>query len=187
MIWLISQHVITFVWSQRWAISKLVESYLRCELPLNKYKMVPEHRFMEQFSSCKVPILPDNFYRMVEEGSIVLKKSQSLSFCSEDLVVDGEVEPLRADVVILATGFKSDEKLKNMFSSLTIQQCINGPSTTQVALYKSESFHSPKLLHYKTRCEVFFFFERRRRISLIFIKSKDEIGTLDCYIFSITI
>ncbi|KAH7854910.1 hypothetical protein Vadar_018981 [Vaccinium darrowii] len=120
----------------RWAISKLVESYLRCELPLSKYNMVPKHSFMEQFSSCKVPILPDNFYRMVEEGSIILKKSQSLSFCSEGLVIDGEVEPLQTDVVILATGFKSDEKLKNIFVSRTFQQYIKGPLTTQVPLYR---------------------------------------------------
>ncbi|GMP60330.1 hypothetical protein CsSME_00023235 [Camellia sinensis var. sinensis] len=83
----------------RWATSKLVESYLTWELPLKKYKT------------------------KVEEGSIVLKKSQSMSFCSEDLV-------------ILATGFKGDEKLKNMFTSPTFQKFIKGPTTTQVPLYR---------------------------------------------------
>ncbi|KAG5559521.1 hypothetical protein RHGRI_009148 [Rhododendron griersonianum] len=102
--------------------------------------MVPNHSFMEQFSSCKVPILPDNFYRMVEEGSNVLKKSQSLSFCSEGLVVDGEVEPLRADVVILATGFKSDEKLKNMqiIHPRIPQLAIIGYSKSLSNLHESE-------------------------------------------------
>ncbi|KAI8024482.1 putative flavin-containing monooxygenase 1 [Camellia lanceoleosa] len=120
----------------RWATSKLVESYLTWELPLKKYKMVPKHSFLEQFSSCQVPLLPDNFYRKVEEGSIVLKKSQSMSFCSEGLIVDGEVKHLKTDLVILATGFKGDEKLKNMFTSPTFQKFIKGPTTTQVPLYR---------------------------------------------------
>ncbi|XAR66819.1 Flavin-containing monooxygenase [Bertholletia excelsa] len=120
----------------RWATSKIVEGYLRWELPLRKYGMVPNQSFLEQFSSCQVPLLPDNFYADVAKGSIILKKSQSLSFCPDGLIIDGEAEPLKTDLVILATGFNGDEKLKNMFSSPTFQKCIKGPESTRVPLYR---------------------------------------------------
>ncbi|XP_052198767.1 probable flavin-containing monooxygenase 1 [Diospyros lotus] len=120
----------------RWAISKLVESYFRWELPLKKYGMIPKHSFLEQFCSCQVPLLPESFYRKVAEGSIILKKSQSIRFCQEGLIVDYEHEPLKADIVILATGFNGDEKLRNMFMSTTFRNCIRGPAAKQVPLYR---------------------------------------------------
>ncbi|CAL5400489.1 unnamed protein product [Camellia sinensis] len=84
-------------------------------------------------------MLPENFYDKVEEGSIILKKSQSFGFCNEGLIIGREVEPLKTDLVIFATGCKSDKKLKTMFHSPTFQNCIKGSPTSTVSLYSLSS------------------------------------------------
>ncbi|XP_052181065.1 probable flavin-containing monooxygenase 1 [Diospyros lotus] len=120
----------------RWGMSKFVESYLRWKLPLKKHGMIPNHSFLQEISSCQIAILPENFYDKVEEGSIILKKSQSFSFCEEGLVINGEDEPLKADLVIFATGYKGNEKLRNIFSSPTYQKHIMRSPTSIVPLYR---------------------------------------------------
>nr|GLL20367.1 probable flavin-containing monooxygenase 1 [Ipomoea trifida] len=120
----------------RWGISKFVESYLRWKLPLKKYRMIPKHSFLQQASSCKIFFLPQNFYGRVEEGSIVLKQSKGFCFCKEGLILDGESHPLKADLVILATGYKGQEKLRNIFTSQTFQNYIMGSSTSTLPLYR---------------------------------------------------
>ncbi|GMN24997.1 hypothetical protein TIFTF001_040650 [Ficus carica] len=60
----------------RWAISRFAESYLRWKLLFKKYGMVPNRRFLEDISSCTVVMLLEKFYDKVEQGSIILKKSQ---------------------------------------------------------------------------------------------------------------
>lgn len=112
------------VWFQLWIFSKLVEAYLKRKQPLKKYNMVPEHGFLKQISSCMFTVLPANFYDKVEEGSLVLKKSRSFNFCKNGLVIDSEETPIATDIVIFATGYKSDEKLKNIFKSSYFQKCI---------------------------------------------------------------
>lgn len=85
-------------------------------------------------------MLPEKFYDKVDEGSLVLKKSESFSFYKEGLIINGE-EPqqLKADLVILATGYKGDQKLKNMFKSQTFQKYIVGSAISIVPLYRSVS------------------------------------------------
>ncbi|XP_047323247.1 probable flavin-containing monooxygenase 1 [Impatiens glandulifera] len=121
----------------RWCTSKIIEKYLKHKLPLKKYGMIPKHGFLQQYSSCQTPVIPDNFYDKVIEGSILLKKSQNLSFCYEGVIIDGQDQPVKADVVILATGFRGDDKLKNIFGSTSFQKCIKGlPNTARVPLYR---------------------------------------------------
>ncbi|PHT29050.1 hypothetical protein CQW23_31355 [Capsicum baccatum] len=121
----------------RWGFSKFVESYLTWNLPLKKYNMVPKQSFLQDMSSCKAILLPDDFYGKVEERSIILKKTQCFNFCKEGLILDGEVdEPIKVDLVIFATGYKGQEKLKNMFSSKSFQNYIMGSPNSVVPLYR---------------------------------------------------
>ncbi|KAI6688468.1 hypothetical protein NL676_025296 [Syzygium grande] len=109
--------------------SKLVETYLTWRYPLKKYNMVPNHSLIEHFASCMTPTLPSNFYPAVEGGSLILKKSPSFRFCHTGLILDGGAKSYHpTDVVIFATGYESDEKLKNIFSSIYFQKCIAGSS-----------------------------------------------------------
>lgn len=120
----------------RWGMSKFVESYLIWKLPLRKYGMIPKHSLVDETSSCTLFFLPDKFFDKVEEGSIVLKKSKRFSFCKEGLLVDGEVDPLKADIVFFATGYRGDQKLKNIFASPTFANIIAGTPTSSVPLYR---------------------------------------------------
>ncbi|KAL5201528.1 hypothetical protein ABZP36_035882 [Zizania latifolia] len=113
----------------RWFFSKFVESYYKWTLPMKKHDMVPEQSFLEAMCSCSVMKLPDRFYDKVEEGSIVLKKAKSLSFCKEGLVVDegaGSSTTINSDVVIFATGFNGDQKIREMFTSPLFRDLVAG-------------------------------------------------------------
>ncbi|XP_031122902.1 probable flavin-containing monooxygenase 1 [Ipomoea triloba] len=119
-----------------WGLAKFLEMYLRWKYPLKKYKMIPKHSMLEQVSACKCFWLPDNFYEKVEEGSLILKQSSNLSFCKQGLLLDSESEPIEADIVILATGYKSQQKLRNLFTSKTFQNYIMNPPSSLLALYR---------------------------------------------------
>ena len=153
-------------------MSKFVETYLKWKLPLKKYGMIPKYSFLEDASACQILVLPsENFYDKVEEGSIILRKPKGFSFCKEGVIIDGEIEPLKTDLVILATGYKGDEKLKNIFYSPSFQKRIMGSPTSILPLYRSFQFLvllifsfetlvplfsiiSVNLLHYELSCNV---------------------------------
>ncbi|KAK9129260.1 hypothetical protein Sjap_009747 [Stephania japonica] len=102
-----------------------MKSYVKSRYPLKKYDMIPESSLL------------DNFYDKVEDKSIVLKEAKRFGFCKTGLKIEEDKAPLQADVVILATGYKDDEKLKNIFSSTTLQKRIIGSPTLTVPLYRN--------------------------------------------------
>ncbi|KAE9603452.1 hypothetical protein Lal_00008230 [Lupinus albus] len=121
----------------RWAFSKFVESHIKRKLRLEKFGMVPDHRFHEDISSCTLALVAEKFYENVEEGSIILKKGGRFWFNKEGILVDGEEDcPLKTDVVILATGFRGDKKLRDIFVSSKFQNLIAGSSNQTVPLYR---------------------------------------------------
>ena len=117
--------------------SKFCESYFKWALPLKKYELVPDHSFFHAMTSCLFALMPDKSYERIEEGSIIVKKSQTFSFCKNGVIVDGESSPIETDLVILATGYKSDKKIKEIFASPLFQNIVAGSSTTTVPLYRS--------------------------------------------------
>ncbi|KAI3982008.1 hypothetical protein MKX01_018914 [Papaver californicum] len=121
----------------RWEVSKFMESYVKSKFPLKKYNMIPEHNFLQEISSSSLSTTPEKFYDKVEEGSIILKNSKVFGFNKDGLIFDNDVSaPLETDVMILATGYKGDEKLKNIFKSPTFQNYIMGSLNPIVSLYK---------------------------------------------------
>ncbi|KAL2470108.1 putative flavin-containing monooxygenase 1 [Abeliophyllum distichum] len=120
----------------RWGFSKYIESYLKRKLPLKKFNMIPKHSFLQEMSGCGIYILPLDFYGKVENKSIILKQAKSFRFCKEGLILDEETEPLKTDVVIFATGYKGDEKLKNLFTCSTFQKYMMGSHNSVVPLYR---------------------------------------------------
>ncbi|XP_050365502.1 probable flavin-containing monooxygenase 1 [Argentina anserina] len=127
----------TFLSLLRWAFSKFVETYINQKLGLYKYGMVPKHSFLQDISSCVSAIVPEKFYDRVQEGSIILKKSPSgFGFVEEGILVEGDASPLKTELVILATGFRGDKKLKDIFVSPTFQDYIMGQPDAILPLYR---------------------------------------------------
>ncbi|XP_028768137.1 probable flavin-containing monooxygenase 1 [Neltuma alba] len=120
----------------RWMSSKFVETHVARKLGLRKFGMVPRHSFHQEINSCLISSVPEKFYEKVEEGSIVLKKAPGFSFCEEGILIDGEATHLKTDLVILATGFSGDKKLKDIFASPTFQDLIGGSPNATVPLYR---------------------------------------------------
>ncbi|XP_071713884.1 probable flavin-containing monooxygenase 1 [Rutidosis leptorrhynchoides] len=119
-----------------WVISKLVETYIKIKLPLAKFNMVPECNFSKDARSCLLARLPDGFFNRVETGSILLKKSPSFSFHKDGILIDGENKPIDTDIVILATGFKGIQKLKNLFTSQDYGNFISASPDSRAAFYR---------------------------------------------------
>ncbi|KAK7261231.1 hypothetical protein RIF29_27536 [Crotalaria pallida] len=121
----------------RWGLSKLVESSLRWKLPMKKFGLIPSHSFLQDLSTCSSVMLPQKFYDKLTEGSIIIKKSESIGFCKEGLIIKGEDKPIETDLVILATGFKGEQKLKSIFKSTIFQKdIINGSLNSSISLYR---------------------------------------------------
>ncbi|KAK6128207.1 hypothetical protein DH2020_038051 [Rehmannia glutinosa] len=124
----------TFLSPLRWSISKFVESHIRKKLRLAKHGMVPNHSFSKP---CSTATVPEGFFDRVEQGSIILKKTQHFSFCSQGIVVDGETEPLKIDLLILATSFRGIDKLKAAFISPAFRDLMDKEDTTRLPLYRA--------------------------------------------------
>ncbi|KAG0493565.1 hypothetical protein HPP92_004559 [Vanilla planifolia] len=103
---------------------------------MERHGMLPEHSFFQAISSCLFCVLPEQFYDRVEEGSIVLKHSKTFEFCNEGVVVEGETSPIETDLVIYATGFKGDQKLRDIFVSPRFQKIVAGSSDSTAPLYR---------------------------------------------------
>ncbi|XP_061369052.1 probable flavin-containing monooxygenase 1 [Gastrolobium bilobum] len=97
----------------RRGISKFIESYLLWKLPLDKYGLKPEHPFEEDYASCQMAIMPENFFSEADKGKIVFKKASKWWFWSEGVEFEDNSK-IEADVVILATGFDGKKKLKTI-------------------------------------------------------------------------
>ncbi|KAK4854242.1 hypothetical protein QYF36_020987 [Acer negundo] len=108
----------------RKAISKLVESYLAWKLPLKRFGLKPDHPFEEDYASCQMAILPENFFSEAEKGKILFKRALSKWWFWNGGIEFEDNTKLEADVVILATGFDGKKKLQSIlpepFSSLIV-------------------------------------------------------------------
>ncbi|WMV13321.1 hypothetical protein MTR67_006706 [Solanum verrucosum] len=121
----------------RWGFSKFVESYIKHKLGLSKHGMVPDHSFLNELSACLISTVPHGFYDRVEEGRLKLKKAKSFGFTKQGIVLEGQAQPIKSDLVILATGFNGIDKLKHIFESPKYQQLIAGSDdSAAVPLYR---------------------------------------------------
>ncbi|KAM0847140.1 hypothetical protein ACQ4PT_055214 [Festuca glaucescens] len=125
----------------RWIFSKFAESYY--SIPMKKYDMVPDHSLFEALVTCLIAITPKDHYKRLEEGSIVLKKSRTFTFCNEGVLLEGEASPTKSDIVIFGTGYKGDQKINDMFKSEYFRSIAVGSTSTTVPLYR-ECIH-PKI------------------------------------------
>ncbi|KAJ3706793.1 hypothetical protein LUZ61_010498 [Rhynchospora tenuis] len=98
--------------------------------------MVPDHSFSQGIASGVVSILPPKFYDYVAKGSIILKNAKTFTFCKQGVTFEGYNEPLEADIVIYATGFKGDKKLQDIFQSPLLASIVAGSTETTVPLYR---------------------------------------------------
>ena len=143
--------LIIYLLFQRWAITKVIETYFKHSIPLQKHGMVPEYSFSFAITSCLIAMLPEGFYDLVDEGSIVLKKSKRFGFYNHGIVLEDANECIKSDVVILATGFRGDKKLKDIFTANWCKTIVAGSSETPVPLYryKLDNFLCAYLEHSK--------------------------------------
>ncbi|KAG0465692.1 hypothetical protein HPP92_019856 [Vanilla planifolia] len=126
----------TFLAPLAWLISKFTDSYFKKVMPLQKYGVAPEHSFFNALAFCALSLLPENFYDRVEEGSIVLKPSKAFEFGKNGVRIDGEASVVESDVVIFATGYQSDQKLRDIFLSQWFKDIVAGSENTTVPLYR---------------------------------------------------
>jgi dimethylaniline monooxygenase (N-oxide forming) len=103
---------------------------------MKKFDMVPDHSLFDALAACLIAITPKDHYKRLEEGSIVLKKSKTFGFCKDGVLVEGESSPIKSDLVIFGTGFKGDEKIKDIFTSEYFRSIAAGSTSTTVPLYR---------------------------------------------------
>jgi dimethylaniline monooxygenase (N-oxide forming) len=52
------------------------------------------------------------------------------------VLVEGEPSPIKTDIVIFGTGYKGDEKIKDIFTSEYFRSVAAGSTSTTVPLYR---------------------------------------------------
>nr|GMC47660.1 probable flavin-containing monooxygenase 1 [Ipomoea batatas] len=119
----------------RWGVSKTIESYLSWKLPLDKYGLRPDHPFVEDYASCQMAILPENFFPEAEKGKIQFKKASSKWWFWEGGVEFEDGTRLEADVVILATGFDGKKKIRTILPD-PFRSLLEFPGSGTMPLYK---------------------------------------------------
>ncbi|KAL3532736.1 hypothetical protein ACH5RR_006257 [Cinchona calisaya] len=97
----------------RKAMSKIIESYLVWRLPLKKYGLKPDHPFEEDYGSCQMAILPEEFFAEADKGMIEFKRALKWWFWEGGVQFEDNSK-LEADVVLLATGFDGKRKLRTI-------------------------------------------------------------------------
>ncbi|XP_042472377.1 probable flavin-containing monooxygenase 1 [Zingiber officinale] len=101
----------------RKGVSKFIESYLAWKLPLDKYGLRPDHPFLEDYASCQMAILPENFFAEADRGLIRFKRANQLCFWEGGVTLESDgndCTKLEADVVLLATGYDGKTKLTSV-------------------------------------------------------------------------
>ncbi|KAH6779179.1 flavin-dependent monooxygenase 1 [Perilla frutescens var. hirtella] len=127
----------------RKAASKTIEYYLTWKLPLEKYGLKPEHPFEEDYASCQMAILPDNFFSEADKGNIAIKRSTSKWWFWEGGVQFEDGTKLDADVVVLATGFDGKRKLKSIIPD-PFRSLLEFPSG-MMPLYSVSNLHTAEI------------------------------------------
>ncbi|PQQ04724.1 putative flavin-containing monooxygenase 1 [Prunus yedoensis var. nudiflora] len=95
--------------------SKLIEPYILWKLPLEKYGLKPDHPFQEDYASCQMAIMPENFFSEADKGKILFKRSESKWwFCEDGIEFDNT--KIKADVVVFATGYDGKKKVKSILT-----------------------------------------------------------------------
>ncbi|KAK0571073.1 hypothetical protein LWI29_010585 [Acer saccharum] len=74
-----------------------------------------DHPFEEDYASCQMAILPENFFSEAEKGKILFKRALSKWWFWNGGIEFEDNTKLEADVVILATGFDGKKKLQSIF------------------------------------------------------------------------
>ncbi|KAF8700635.1 hypothetical protein HU200_033980 [Digitaria exilis] len=130
-------YLLAAAWSPlRWAMSKVIETYFKWSVPLQKHGMVPDYSFSFAMSSCSIAMLPEGFYDRVDEGSIILKKSKAFNFSNDAIILQDRNESIKSDIVILATGFRGDQKLRDIFTANWCRKIVAGSPDTSAPLYR---------------------------------------------------
>ncbi|KAK8545270.1 hypothetical protein V6N13_066556 [Hibiscus sabdariffa] len=101
------------LYPMRRGISMFIESYLLWKLPLKKYGLKPDHPFLEDYASCQMAIVPEDFFTEADKGNIVFQTASSWWFWKDGIEFDNNTK-IKADVVILATGYDGKKKLKTI-------------------------------------------------------------------------
>lgn len=121
------------------------------KLPLGKYGLKPEHPFEEDYASCQMAILPDNFFSEADKGNIKFKRASKWWFWDGGLQFEDDTK-LEADVVVLATGFDGKKKLKAILPQ-PFRSLIESPSGL-MPLYRYPV--TPNLYSFKLQTDLIY-------------------------------